>query len=133
MTCLEGIEVIPSSNIMELKPSSTFPKKIDIVLDNDRTVSVDHVVLAVGISPNEQLALSSDLPVDPNIGGIVTNAYLEADEDVFVAGDVTNFPDSLFGRRRIEHFDHAYATGRQAGLNMASPSKEPFTHQSMFW
>ena len=39
-------------------------------------ISVDHVVLAVGLEPNTELAKSSGLPVDSVNGGFATN-FLE--------------------------------------------------------
>lgn len=68
------------------------------------------------------------------------------------AGDVACFYDATLGRRRVEHHDHAVASGRLAGHNMAAAlltanpdlalaagvSAEDlrphrFRHQSMFW
>lgn len=50
----------------------------------------------------------------------------------FKAGDAACFYDPKFGRRRIEHHDHAVVTGRLAGENMTGAHK-PYIHQSMFW
>lgn len=50
----------------------------------------------------------------------------------FKAGDCACFYDTKFGRRRVEHHDHAVVTGRLAGENMTGAAK-PYTHQSMFW
>ena len=95
-------------------------------------LEADHVVVAVGLQPNTQLAHSAKLETDPLLGGYRVNAELQACTDVWVAGDVACFFDPHLGRRRVEHHDHANVSGRLAGQNMAG-SHERFTHQSMFW
>ena len=82
--------------------------------------------------PNTSLAKASGLEIDPKIDGVVVNAELEARTNVFAAGDVTSYHDVALGRRRVEHYDHAYMSGRHAGLNMTGEHK-PYNHQSMFW
>lgn len=41
----------------------------------------------------------------------------------FKAGDCACFYDKQFGRRRVEHHDHAVISGRLAGENMAGAGK----------
>ena len=48
----------------------------------------------------------------------LVNAELEARGNVFAAGDCTSYHDIALGRRRVEHYDHAVASGRRAGQNM---------------
>ncbi|CAF1015507.1 unnamed protein product [Rotaria sp. Silwood1] len=95
-------------------------------------VTADHVVVAVGIEPNTDLAKSADLEIDPNHGGFLVNAELQARHNVWVAGDAASFYDIKLGRRRVEHYDHAIVSGKLAGENMAGAHK-PYWHQSMFW
>ena len=47
-------------------------------------LSVDHVVCAVGLQPNIELATSSGLEVDKTLGGFLVNAELEARSNVWV-------------------------------------------------
>ena len=49
-------------------------------------LKVDAVVPAVGLEPNVDLARASDLEVDPDLGGFLVNAELEARTDVWVVG-----------------------------------------------
>ena len=118
---------------VEIKPRVTISRaavkdsKINLTLSNDEDLVVDHVVVAAGISPNVELAKKSDLEIDPVHGGILVNAELEARTNVFAAGDVSSFHDIALGRRRVEHYDHAVASGRQAGLNMIG-EKVSFFH-----
>ena len=92
----------------------------------------DHVVVAVGLEPNVQLATKSGFEIDSSLGGYVVNAELQARKNIWIAGDAACFYDIKLGRRRVEHHDHAVVSGRLAGENMTGAGK-PYWHQSMFW
>jgi len=138
-----GVNLKPNRNVvrvsLEKRPvsDSTNPKdrveKVIVSLDNGEELEADFVITATGIFPNTELAENAGLEIDPVNGGIVTNSELEARQNVFVAGDVLSYYDVVLGRRRIEHYEHATATGRHAGLNMSSDHMKPFRHVSMFW
>ena len=81
---------------------------------------------------NTDLAKESNLEIDPEEGGFLVNAELEARSNLWVAGDAACFYDVKLGRRRIEHHDHAVISGRLAGENMTG-ARKPYLHQSMFW
>ena len=95
-------------------------------------ITADHVVIAVGIEANTDLAKSAGLEVDPGQGGFLVNAELQARHNIWVAGDAASFYDIKLGRRRVEHYDHAIVSGKLAGENMTGAHK-PYWHQSMFW
>lgn len=95
-------------------------------------ITADHVVVAVGIEPNTELAKSAGLEIDSDQGGFLVNAELQARHNIWVAGDAASFYDIKLGRRRVEHYDHAIVSGKLAGENMTGAHK-PYWHQSMFW
>lgn len=51
-------------------------------------MSVDHVVVAVGLEPNTDIAAASGLETDPQRGGFLVNAELEARSNVWVVRSV---------------------------------------------
>uniref|UniRef100_A0A3B3ZSB2 Apoptosis-inducing factor 1, mitochondrial n=1 Tax=Periophthalmus magnuspinnatus TaxID=409849 RepID=A0A3B3ZSB2_9GOBI len=106
--------------------------KLEILLKDGRQVKTDHIVAAVGLEPNVDLAKSAGLEVDSDFGGYRVNAELQARSNIWVAGDAACFYDIRLGRRRVEHHDHAVVSGRLAGENMTGANK-PYWHQSMFW
>jgi len=110
----------------------TADNRLAVKMDNGETVITDHVVVAVGIEPDMELARTSKLEMDPNHGGFKVNAELEARSNLWVAGDAASFYDVQLGRRRVEHHDHAVVSGRLAGENMTG-ARKAYTHQSMFW
>ncbi|XP_040178739.1 apoptosis-inducing factor 1, mitochondrial isoform X4 [Rana temporaria] len=106
--------------------------KLHIHLKDGRQLQTDHIVAAVGLEPNTELAKSGGLELDGDFGGYRVNAELQARNNVWVAGDAACFYDIKLGRRRVEHHDHAVVSGRLAGENMTGVAK-PYWHQSMFW
>ncbi|XP_076181494.1 apoptosis inducing factor isoform X2 [Ptiloglossa arizonensis] len=125
----EGVTCIPSS---EVEDYSYKNGQLSLILSTNRIVDADQVVVAVGVEPNTDFAVASHLEIDPDIGGFLVNAELEARSNLWVAGDAACFYDIRLGRRRVEHHDHAVISGRLAGENMTGAGK-PYLHQSMFW
>lgn len=125
----EGVKIISEALV---KSVSFKDDKLQIQLKDGRLVKTDHIVAAVGLEPNVDLAKSAGLEVDSDFGGYRVNAELQARSNIWVAGDAACFYDIRLGRRRVEHHDHAVVSGRLAGENMSGASK-PYWHQSMFW
>jgi len=125
----EGVQVLPNSQVTK---AALDGDKIVLSLQNGQEIKTDHVVVAVGLDANTDLAATSGLEIDPDFGGFRVNAELEARSNVYVAGDAACFYDVKLGRRRVEHHDHAVVSGRLAGENMTGAGK-PYWHQSMFW
>uniref|UniRef100_A0A4X2JSV1 Apoptosis-inducing factor 1, mitochondrial n=1 Tax=Vombatus ursinus TaxID=29139 RepID=A0A4X2JSV1_VOMUR len=125
----EGVKVMPNAVVQSVGVRSG---KLLIKLKDGRKVETDHIVAAVGLEPNVELAKTGGLEVDSDFGGFRVNAELQARSNIWVAGDVACFYDIKLGRRRVEHHDHAVVSGRLAGENMTGAAK-PYWHQSMFW
>ncbi|XP_035522568.1 apoptosis-inducing factor 1, mitochondrial isoform X2 [Morone saxatilis] len=125
----EGVKVISEALV---KSVTCKDDKLEIQLKDGRLVKTDHIVAAVGLEPNVDLAKSAGLEVDSDFGGYRVNAELQARSNIWVAGDAACFYDIRLGRRRVEHHDHAVVSGRLAGENMTGANK-PYWHQSMFW
>lgn len=124
-----GVKLKPDSYVTAAKKEG---KKVVLTLNNGESITTDHVLVAVGVNPNDSLAATSGLEVDDKYGGYRVNSELEARSNVWVAGDAACFYDIKLGRRRVEHHDHAVVSGRLAGKNMTGAG-EPYWHQSMFW
>ncbi|XP_076606214.1 apoptosis-inducing factor 1, mitochondrial isoform X6 [Chaetodon auriga] len=125
----EGVKIISEALV---KSVTCKDDQLEIQLKDGRLVKTDHIVAAVGLEPNVDLAKSAGLEVDSDFGGYRVNAELQARSNIWVAGDAACFYDIRLGRRRVEHHDHAVVSGRLAGENMTGANK-PYWHQSMFW
>ena len=91
----------------------------------------DLVVAGIGVEPVTEPFGASGIEVQD---GLSVNEYLETRvPGIYAAGDVANYPDRLFGkRRRVEHWDNAVAQGRQAGRALLG-DRQPFTHVPYFF
>uniref|UniRef100_A0A8C5VST0 Apoptosis-inducing factor 1, mitochondrial n=1 Tax=Microcebus murinus TaxID=30608 RepID=A0A8C5VST0_MICMU len=116
----EGVKVMPDAIVQSVGVSGG---KLLIKLKDGRKVETDHIVAAVGLEPNVELAKTGGLEIDSDFG---------ARSNIWVAGDAACFYDIKLGRRRVEHHDHAVVSGRLAGENMTGAAK-PYWHQSVFW
>ena len=81
-------------------------------------VGADLAVVGVGVVPNVGLLEGSGLAVD---NGVVVNERFETTAPaVYAAGDVANFFDPLYGRRRrIAHWSNANYQGTEVGRILA--------------
>jgi len=91
----------------------------DGVVENVRTASgrdieADLVVVGAGVAPSTGWLEGSGLELDNGV--VVDSRFRASAEDVFAAGDVANFEDPVFRRRRrIEHWSNADYQGRLLG------------------
>lgn len=94
-------------------------------------IECDLVCVGVGIRPNVELADAAGLHVDD---GVVVDEHMRTSHpDIYAAGDVINYFDPVFGRRRrVEHWGHAEHSGQIAGRCMAGGS-ETYDLLSYVW
>src|SRR5207253_1467085 len=66
--------------------------------------------------------------------GVVVNEYLEtAAPGIYAAGDVANYYDTLFEkRRRVEHWDNAVSQGQHCARTLMG-DRAPFVHVPYFF
>jgi NADPH-dependent 2,4-dienoyl-CoA reductase/sulfur reductase-like enzyme len=81
-------------------------------------VAAGLAVVGVGVVPNVDYLRTSGIALD---NGVVVNERFEANAaGVYAAGDVANFYDQLYGRRRrIEHWSNANYQGTAVGRILA--------------
>ncbi|MBV8550982.1 MAG: NAD(P)/FAD-dependent oxidoreductase [Acidobacteriaceae bacterium] len=94
-------------------------------------LEADLVVAGIGVTPVTELAETAGLEVE---NGIVVNEFLVTSApDVYAAGDVANYQDVLFGkRRRVEHWDNAVKQGQYLARHLSGGS-EPFRNVPYFF
>lgn len=92
-------------------------------------VEADLAVVGVGVVPNIELAQAAGLPCDDGI--LVDERACTADANIYAAGDCTNHPNGLLGRRlRLESVPNAMEQARVAVANMLGDTA---TYESMPW
>lgn len=102
-----------------------------VEVESGLCVEADMAVVGVGVVPNTGFLTGSGLAVD---NGVVVNERFEASAPgVYAAGDVANFLDPLFGRRRrIEHWSNASYQGTEVGKILAGQRAGYDTVSSFF-
>jgi 3-phenylpropionate/trans-cinnamate dioxygenase ferredoxin reductase subunit len=95
-----------------------------------RVLECDFVVAGIGIEPNVELLAGAGAGVDDGI--LVDERCRTSLPDVFAAGDVANHMHPLFGRLRVEHWNHAERHGRAAARAMLGDDT-PYDYMHSFW
>jgi 3-phenylpropionate/trans-cinnamate dioxygenase ferredoxin reductase subunit len=87
------------------------------VLTDGTTLTVDTVLVGVGVVPNDDLARDAGLAVD---NGVLVDARLRTDHArIYAAGDVANALHPLLGERiRVEHWQNAIGQGKAAARGL---------------
>jgi NADPH-dependent 2,4-dienoyl-CoA reductase/sulfur reductase-like enzyme len=123
-----GVEFIKQAKVTELRGDGVVRS---VVLESNRTIECDMVVAGIGVQPVAELVANSGIEV---ADGVVVNEYLETKfHDIYAAGDVANYQDTLFSkRRRVEHWDNAVSQG-QHGARTLVGERTPFVHVPYFF
>lgn len=122
-----GVRLLKKETVVSMKGAS----RMELSLASARTISCDMVVAGVGAAPVTELFAKSGLAID---NGIVVNEYLETNQaGIFAAGDVANYVDKIFDkRRRVEHWDNAVSQG-QHWAAIVRGERQPFVHVPYFF
>ena len=95
-----------------------------------RVLECDLVVAGIGIVPNVELLASAGAGVD---NGILVDEHCRTSlPDVWAAGDVANHMHPLFGRLRVEHWNHGDRHGRAAARALLGDDT-PYDYVHSFW
>jgi len=123
-----GVRLIKSMSFTELRGEEVLSSA---VLKDGRTVQCDLVVAGIGVQPVIEVVTNSGLDLGD---GIIVNEYLQTSHpDVFAAGDVVNYQDVLFSkRRRVEHWDNAVSQGQYCARSLMG-DRTPFRHVPYFF
>jgi NADPH-dependent 2,4-dienoyl-CoA reductase/sulfur reductase-like enzyme len=123
-----GVRIVKEARVALLEGKGAVQA---VVFGDGKKISCDVVVVGVGAVPVTEPVEKSGVTVE---NGIVVNEYLEAERaGIYAAGDVANYPDKIFGkRRRVEHWDNAVSQG-QHWARVVLGEKEPFVHVPYFF
>lgn len=123
-----GVTFLPRS---EVKSFALSDEGIATNLMSGQSLTSGIAVAGIGVEPAVELFEESSLQVDD---GIVVNEYLETNvTDVYAAGDVTNYWDVVFAKRRhIEHWDNAMQQGKHVA-QVVLGQRQPFVRVPYFF
>ena len=123
-----GVQLLKRESVVRLEGKG---RVTTAVLSSGRTIPCDLVVAGVGATPVSELFTNTGLAVE---NGVVVNEYLETNQrGIFAAGDVANYLDTIFHkRRRVEHWDNAVSQG-QHWAALVRGDRKPFSHVPYFF
>ena len=109
-----GVKIITSARVVGFEGTT---KLTGVKIDGRATLPADIAIVGIGIVPNVELATSAGLECENGIK--VDDHCRTSDPDIFAAGDCTNHPNALLGRRlRLESVPNATDQARVAVTNM---------------
>jgi NADPH-dependent 2,4-dienoyl-CoA reductase/sulfur reductase-like enzyme len=122
-----GVKLLKNESVASLKVGD----RTVVSLSSGRKISCDMVVAGVGAAPVTDLFAKSGLVIE---NGIAVNEYLETNQPrISAAGDVANYVDKVFDkRRRVEHWDNAVSQG-QHWASIIFGERRPFLHVPYFF
>jgi NTE family protein len=111
----KGVELVLGNEVEAFHGNGRLER---VTTKNGREVEADLAVVGVGVDPVTDFLDGSGLELD---NGIVVSQRFETNApDVYAAGDVANFFDPIFDkRRRIEHWSNANYQGTEVGKILA--------------
>src|SRR5215475_10195846 len=123
-----GVRLIKSMSVTEFRGDRVVNSA---VLKDGQTIQCDLVVAGIGVQPAIEAVTVNGLDLGD---GILVNEYLQSSHpDVSAAGDVANYQDVLFAkRRRVKHWDNAVSQGQYCGRSLMG-DKAPFRHVPYFF
>jgi 3-phenylpropionate/trans-cinnamate dioxygenase ferredoxin reductase component len=124
-----GVDLRTSTAVSEWIPNASRVQAVR--LGDGAPEEVDLVLVAVGIEP--ELALARDLELPMGVGGVLVDETLQAEADVYCAGDIAAHRHPVFGRNlRVEHWQVARKQGQAIG-NAIAHEPTPYHELPWFW
>lgn len=124
-----GVRFVKGSGVKQLRGGANVEA---VEMTDGNAIPCDLVIAGIGAIPNtEKIFSGSGIHID---NGVVVNEYLETtDSNILAAGDIVNYPDVLFGkRRRVEHWDNAVSQGQHCAKALMG-DRAVFRHVPYFF
>jgi 3-phenylpropionate/trans-cinnamate dioxygenase ferredoxin reductase component len=123
-----GVRFAKNATVAELRGNETVSS---VLLADGQPIACDMVVAGIGVRPAMDMLTNSGIEVGD---GVMVNEYLGTSRpDILAAGDVANYEDVLFGkRRRVEHWDNAVSQGQYCARALMG-ERTPFKHVPYFF
>src|SRR6266566_560414 len=123
----KGVELVTEDSVAALEGSGRVER---VRTKKNRVFECDFVVAGIGIVPNTELLAAAGAQVDNGV--LVDERCRTSLPDVLAAGDVTNHLHPIFGRLRVEHWNHGYQHGRAAARSLLG-GVQPYDYVHTFW
>lgn len=110
-----GVRVMCSTGVQEILGADG--RVSGVRLSDGQEIAADVVVAGIGVLPNQELAQEAGLACD---NGILVDEFARtSDPNIVSAGDCTNHPNALLGRRlRLESVHNALEQAKSAAASL---------------
>jgi NADPH-dependent 2,4-dienoyl-CoA reductase/sulfur reductase-like enzyme len=123
-----GVRLIKSATVTEFRGETVVNAA---AISDGQMIPCDIVVPGIGVVPATSMLADSGIGLG---NGVRVNEYLETNQpDILAAGDVADYQDVLFQkRRRVEHWDNAVSQGQYCAGSLMG-ERVPFKHVPYFF
>jgi len=123
-----GVSFVKRAEVKEASGGGSLSR---VALNTGKTLECDLMVVGIGVRPETGVLAGSGLEIGD---GVMVNEYLETNvAGIYAAGDVANYQDTLFRkRRRVEHWDNAVSQGQHCARTLMG-DRQPFVHVPYFF
>lgn len=126
---MHGVKVVTQAAVSALRGRRD--GVVEVQLADGRSYEGDMILVGIGALPNIELAQAAGLECDNGI--VVDELARTSDPAIVAAGDCTNHPNPLVGRRlRLETVHNAVEQGRTAGATIAGKTL-PYIQSPWVW
>jgi 3-phenylpropionate/trans-cinnamate dioxygenase ferredoxin reductase subunit len=122
-----GVELVLEDAVVALEGADRVER---VRTRQGRILECDMVVAGIGIVPSTELLAAAGAEIEDGV--LVDERCRTSLPDVFAAGDVTNHLHPIFGRLRVEHWNHAYRQGQAAARSLLG-AEQPYDYVHTFW
>jgi 3-phenylpropionate/trans-cinnamate dioxygenase ferredoxin reductase component len=123
----KGVELITRERVVSFEGPGVLRAA---VTDGGTRVECDLAVIGIGIEPDVEVLLGTEVAID---NGVLVDERLQTKvARIYAAGDVANQLHPVFGRVRVEHYNNAEKQGRAAARAMLG-SDQPYRYIHSFW
>ncbi|MGA0315427.1 MAG: NAD(P)/FAD-dependent oxidoreductase, partial [Alphaproteobacteria bacterium] len=110
-----GVKVLLNTGVNSLSGRDDHVESA--TLSDGTVINCSKVIIGIGVIPNTELAEQAGLTIDNGI--LVDELCQTNDPNIFAAGDVSNHPNNILGRRlRLESWENAMNQGIATGKSM---------------
>jgi NADPH-dependent 2,4-dienoyl-CoA reductase/sulfur reductase-like enzyme len=123
-----GVQFVKEATLLGLNGDGVIAS---VQLAGGRVIECDLLVAGIGARPATEWLAQSGLETPD---GVIVNEFLETTAPaISAAGDIANYPDLIYGkRRRVEHWDNAVAQAEYSAARVMG-EQAPFRHVPYFF
>lgn len=124
-----GVQVVTSAQVTAFTEAGGRASGVECA-DGSQYVA-QLIIVGIGVIPNVELALEAGLACDNGI--VVDDCARTEDPNIVAAGDCTNHPNALLGRRlRLESVHNAVEQAKTAAATLTG-EEQPYAQVPWFW